>query len=60
MRPAAVGVLSVVFDHDPGLGQGPELLAVEALVAEASVEGFHERPVEKPLEVARNLQHCRA
>jgi hypothetical protein len=24
------------------------------------VEGFHERPVEKPLEVARNLQHCRA
>ena len=42
MRPLLVVSVSVVFDHDAGLGQGPELLAVEALIPEAPVEGFHE------------------
>ena len=42
MRPLLVVLGSEVFDDDASLGQGPELLAVEALVAEAAVEGFHE------------------
>ena len=31
-----------VLDDDAGLGEGPELFAVEALIAEAGVERFHE------------------
>ena len=31
--PLGVVVLTEVFDHDPGLGEGPELLAVKAFVA---------------------------
>ena len=41
MRPRGVVVLAEVFDDDTGLGQGPELLAVQAFVAEAGVERFH-------------------
>ena len=33
MGPLGVVVLTEVFDHDPGLGEGPELLAVKAFVA---------------------------
>ena len=40
--PLGVVVLTEVFDHDPGLGEGPELLAVEAFIAEAGVERFDE------------------
>ena len=42
MGPLGVVVLTEVFDHDPGLGEGPELLAVEAFIAEAGVERFDE------------------
>ena len=38
VRPLGVVVLAEVFDDDTGLGEGPELLAIEAFVAEASVE----------------------
>ena len=37
-RPLGVVVLAEVFDDDTGLGEGPELLAIEAFVAEAGVE----------------------
>ncbi len=40
MGPLGVVVLTEVFDHDPGLGEGPKLLAVEAFVADAGVERF--------------------
>ena len=42
MRADSVVLFPVIFDDNAGLGQGPELLAVEALVAEAAVEGFYE------------------
>ena len=42
MRPLSVVVLAEVFDDDAGLGEGPELFAVEALIAEATVEAFDE------------------
>ena len=41
MRPLGLVVLAEVFDDDTGLGQRPELLAVQAFVAEAGVERFH-------------------
>ena len=37
-----VVTVSEVLDDDSGLGESPELLAVEAFIAEAAVEGFHE------------------
>jgi len=40
--PLGVVVLTEVFYHDPGLGEGPKLLAVKAFVAEAVVERFDE------------------
>ena len=40
--PVLVVLAAVVFDDDAGLGEDPELLAVEAIVAEAIVEGFDE------------------
>ena len=36
VRPLSVVVLAEVFDDDAGLGEGPELFAVEALIAEAT------------------------
>lgn len=42
MGPLRVVVLAEVFDHDARLGQRPQLLAIETLVAEAAVEAFHE------------------
>ena len=42
MRPLGVVVLAEIFDDDTGLGQRPELLAVQAFVAEARVERFDE------------------
>ena len=41
VEPLDILVLTEIFDHDPGLGEGPELLAVEAFFAEAGVERFH-------------------
>ena len=34
-------MLSVIFDHHARLGQGPQLLAVQTLVAKTPVETFH-------------------
>ena len=34
-----------VLDDDPGLGKRPQLLAIEALVTEASVEQFHKASI---------------
>ena len=42
VRPLLVVLVSVVLDDDAGLGQGPELLAIEALIPEATVEGLDE------------------
>lgn len=42
MRPACVVLLTEVLDHDAGFGEGPQLLAVEALVAESAVKAFHD------------------
>jgi len=42
MRPVMVVIASEVFDHDASFGQRPKLFPVEALVAEAAVEAFHE------------------
>ena len=42
MGPLGVVVLPEVFDHDPRFGERPELLAVQAFVAEATVEAFDE------------------
>ena len=42
MRPLGVVVLAEIFDDDTGLGQRPELLAVQAFFAEAAVDGLHE------------------
>jgi len=53
--PALVVLAAVVFDDDASLGEGPELLAVEAIVAEATVEGFDEAvlPWAGGLDIAR-------
>ena len=40
MGSGSVVVLAEVFDDDASLGESPELLAVETLVAEATVEAF--------------------
>ena len=42
VRPLSVVVLAEVFDDDARFGEGPELFAVEALIAEATVEAFDE------------------
>jgi hypothetical protein len=42
VRPAGVVLLAEVLDHDAGFGEGPELFAVEALVAESAVKALHE------------------
>ena len=42
MRPPCVVVDAEVLDDDAGLCQGPQLLAIEALIPEAAVERFHE------------------
>jgi hypothetical protein len=42
MWPLLVIFVAVILDDDSCLREGPKLLTVEALVAEASVEGFHE------------------
>ena len=40
MRPVGVVVVDPFGEHDPGLGERVELLAVESLVPEAAVKGF--------------------
>ena len=40
--PTGVVLLPIVFDNDPGFGECPQLLTVQALVAEATVETLHE------------------
>ena len=68
MGPLGVVVLTEVFDHDPGLGEGPELLAVEAFIAEAGVERFDEavarilarqfvQPYDQPGALTRRRSH---
>jgi hypothetical protein len=42
VRPKVVVAMSEVFDNDTGFGQGPELLAVQALVPEPAMEALHE------------------
>ena len=42
VRPPRIVVDAEVLDDDPCLGERPELFAVEALIAEAAVEGLHE------------------
>jgi hypothetical protein len=42
LRPVAVVLLTLVPDDHPGFGRGVELLPVQALIPEASVEAFHE------------------
>ncbi len=41
MWPGRVVVLAEIFDDHAGLGQGPELFAVEAPVPEAAVDALH-------------------
>ena len=42
VRSKVVVAVPEVFDDHSGFGQRPELLAVEAFVAEAAMEAFHE------------------
>jgi len=42
VRPPRIVVDAEVLDHHRRLGERPELLAVEALIAEAAVEALHE------------------
>jgi hypothetical protein len=42
MRTRVIVVMPVVFHHDTGFAQGPDLLPVEAFVPEPAVEAFHE------------------
>ena len=42
MWPGGVVVLAEVLDKEAGLGQDPELLAVDTLVPEAATEALHE------------------
>ena len=41
MGPSLVIYTTIVFDHDPRLCRGPQLLAVQTFVAEASVKALH-------------------
>lgn len=43
MGPVGVVLVSPVLDDDSGLGEAGELLDVQQLVAEATVEGLDER-----------------
>lgn len=54
MRPAGIVFDAVIFDHDPGFGERPELFAVEVLIPESAVETLDEGPVEKP-----GISRCR-
>ena len=44
VRPLLVIFNAEVLDDDPGFGEGPELLPVEAFIAEAPVERF-DKPI---------------
>jgi hypothetical protein len=53
VRPKVVVAVSEVFDNDTGFGQGPELLAVKALVPEPAMEALVESPSHVDSEVGR-------